>query len=351
MNKVFVTGLGSGNALGICETCSLNFSWLANNPSTLLWADKICLPKKSYEFHKNLTDKKQQKVISLFLNMAEQYDLIDKIDLSQMYDNTLGEKIYTETEILSSELIKQFPQSVQKGDPNVPGELLIENEGYCGAWMASIQLDMKVAEDIGANCLFSKREHNFLKYLYGLNADKCTGMAINSAYNEIFTLYLPENIAIHNYAFTNEERCQQCKKYVQCKDGYLIDTEKSIEKMLKWREYDELYRAKEEIDKIIKTKNQVVSINDVDDMVKQFKERQLKINQNINKRFPKIERWTKMTTVMATPVTIASAITGNIPLTIGSAVSTGLAQVVENLMDVYKSKNNWVGFINSMKDM
>ena len=165
------------------------------------------------------------------------------------------------------------------------------------------------------------------------------------------SIYLPESIAIHNYAFENEERCQQCIKYQHCKDSYLADTEKAIEKMLKWREYDELYQAKEEIDKIIKAKNQVVSIGDVDDIVKKFKERQITINRNINKRFPKIERWTKMTTVMATPVTIASAITGNIPLTIGSAVTAGLAQAVDNLLEVYKSKNNWVGFINSMKDM
>lgn len=129
------------------------------------------------------------------------------------------------------------------------------------------------------------------------------------------------------------------------------ETEQSLEKVLKWREYDELYQAKEEIAKIIKTKNEIVSIGDVDDIVKQFKERQSKINQNINKRFPKIERWTKMTTVIATPVTIASAITGNIPLTVGSAVSAGLAQAIESLMEVYKSKNNWVGFINSMKDL
>lgn len=351
MNKVFVTGLGSGNALGICETCSLDFSWMVKNPSTLLWADKICLPKKSCEFYKNLTDKKHQKVISMFLNMAEQCNLIDKIDLTQMYDKTFGEKIYTDTEKLSLELIKQFPQSVQKGDPRVPGELLIENEGYCGAWMASIQLDMKVAEDIGANCLFSKREHNFLKYLYGLNADKYTGTTINSAYSEVFTLYLPESIAIHSYAFEDEEHCQQCVKYELCRDGYLKETERSFEKILKWREYDELYQAKEEIAKIIKTKNEIVSIGDINDIVKQFKERQSKINRNINKRFPKIERWTKMTTVMATPVTIASAITVNIPLTVGAAVSVGLAQAVENLMEVYKSKNNWVGFINSMKDM
>ena len=74
-----------------------------------------------------------------------------------------------------------------------------------------------------------------------------------------------------------------------------------------------------------------------------------KINRNINKRFPKIERWTKMTTVLATPITIASAISGNLPLTVGSAVAGGVAQATEKLLEIYKNKNNWVGFVNDMK--
>lgn len=53
--------------------------------------------------------------------------------------------------------------------------------------------------------------------------------------------------------------------------------------------------------------------------------------------------------VLATPITIASAISGNIPLTVGGAVATGMAQATEKLLEVYKNKNNWVGFINDMK--
>ena len=37
MNKVLITGLGVAKELGICEICNLNFSWLVNNPSTILW--------------------------------------------------------------------------------------------------------------------------------------------------------------------------------------------------------------------------------------------------------------------------------------------------------------------------
>lgn len=111
-----------------------------------------------------------------------------------------------------------------------------------------------------------------------------------------------------------------------------------------------MQQAKEEINKIISLKNDISSQKDIDDVIKEFKGRQDKINRNINKRFPKIERWTKMTTVLATPITIASAISGNIPLTIGGAVATGVAQATDNLLEIYKSKNNWVGFVNDMKN-
>lgn len=111
-----------------------------------------------------------------------------------------------------------------------------------------------------------------------------------------------------------------------------------------------MQQAKEEINKIILLKNDISSQKDIYDVVKEFKGKQDKINRNINKRFPKIERWTKMTTVLATPITIASAISGNIPLTIGGAVATGVAQATENLLEVYKSKDNGVGFINDMKN-
>ncbi len=351
MNKVLITGLGTANELGMCETCSLNFSWLIDKPSTLLWADEICIPKSAYDIGKKQNVTKEDKVIGLFLDLAEEHNLLKTVDLSQMYPQTIGEEINQKMLLNSQTLMETFPEHVKKGEPGVPAEILIEGEHYCGVWMSSVYFGLKIAEDIDANCLFSKREHAFLKYIYGLSANNLRGHGVNNAYNEVFSLYLPESIGIHNYAFTPEEQCLECKKYATCKDTYLGDTEIAIEKILQWRDYDEIHQAKLEIDKILKVKGEVGSEKDVKDIIKKFQERQEKINKNINKRFPQIQRWTKMTTVLATPITIASAITGNIPLTIGGAVATGIAQATESLLEIYKSKNNWVGFVNSMKNM
>lgn len=350
MNKVLINGLGTASELGICQVCTLDFSWLANNPSTLLWADQICVPKVAFETAKENNESKSEKVISMFLNMAESHGLINEIDLASMYQGT-GEEIEQRVSDISQSLLDTFPTVVRKGSPDVPGEILIEDDNFCGARIAAICLGIKLADDIDANCLFSKREHTFLKYMYGIDAKKLGGAGKNNAYKEIFSLYLPENIGVHNYAFVNEEHCEECTRYAKCRENYLLDTEKAIAKMLEWRDYDEIHQANAEIERILKIKGEVSSAKDVADVVKKFKERQDIINKNINKRFPQIERWTKMTTVLATPITVTAAITGNIPLTIGGAVAAGVAQMTENLLEVYKSKNNWVGFVNSMKEM
>lgn len=349
MNKVLVTGLGVANGFGACDACNLDFSWIINNPSTLLWADKICIPKDAYEKEIQRGSEKLDKVIQLFLNMTDERKLIDKIDVSEMYQDNMGERIYNQAVQDSHKLIEVYPHKIKKGDEKVPDEIVIENQGYCGSWMASVYASLILARDLDANCLFGNREHTFLKYLYGLNTNLQHQGMKSEVYNEIFSLYLPESIAVHNYATTTEEKCQTCKHYENCESKYLDETQGAFSKVLEWREYDEIQQAKEVIDKIVKSKDEIISENDINDLIGEFKEKQEKINKNINSRFPKIERWTKMTTVMGAPLTIAGAITGNEVMTAGGVTLFTAGEAMEKILETYKSKNNWVGFINNLK--
>ena len=47
---------------------------------------------------------------------------------------------------------------------------------------------------------------------------------------------MPEGLAIHNYAFVNEDKCKQCAHYKQCKESYLCDTEQALKKCLNGKE-------------------------------------------------------------------------------------------------------------------
>lgn len=350
MNKVLVTGLGVAKEFDICESCNLDFSWLVTNPSTLLWSDEICIPQKAYEIEIQMDDDKTSKVIKMFLDMASNKKLINKIDISSMYQKEVRNNIHETMLSDTKKLMETFPQIIQKGEEGVPHEIRIEEFSYCGAAISSIYAGIKVAQDMEAHCLFSDREHTYLKYLYGVDYENIDKSIKGKIYNEVFSMYLPESIGIHNYAFVKEEICCKCNNYSKCKDTYLNNTEKALKKIFEWRDYDELQQAKEQVNKIIKTKNQIISSSDINDIAKEFNERQISINKNINKRFPQIERWTKLIAVIATPLTIASAATGNNPLTVASAAATGLAGATESAIEYYKNKNNWVGFVNSLKN-
>lgn len=114
MNKVLVTGLGIAREFGICDSCNLDFSWLANNPSTILWADQLYIPYSSFEAQVKQMGRKDEKIISLFLNMAEDHGMIKKVDLSDMYQESVGEQIYQKMLTDSQALLKTFPEVIKK---------------------------------------------------------------------------------------------------------------------------------------------------------------------------------------------------------------------------------------------
>lgn len=349
MNRVLVTGLGIANNLGMCESCNLDFVWLAKNPSVLLWADKIILPTTGYEATAMHNEEKHEKVINLFLEVADKANLLSKVDFSGVYLDSVVEGIQKSAILCEERLINTFPDKISKGDKGVPGEIIIENEGFCLPYVESVLASLKVASDYDANCLFSEHEHKLLKYIYNSDTASSSGAVQNSVYNEVFSLYMPEAMKIHEYAFTNPHACSKCKNETDCQNTYLNETEKALQNIFKWREYDEIQQAKEEINKILRTKNEIKTKEDLEDVVKSFQGRQEIVNKNINKRFPKIERWTKMTTVIGACLTAVSKASDNTPLTIAGAATTVAAVAAKELLEVYKSKNNWAGFINEMK--
>ena len=86
MNKVFVTGTAVGNELELCEPCSLNFSWLIENPATLIWTDKIAITKKSLDLYLTKNNNKMEKTIKLILEIIKS-NSIDSFSKSSFYNS------------------------------------------------------------------------------------------------------------------------------------------------------------------------------------------------------------------------------------------------------------------------
>ena len=72
----------------------------------------------NYIFHirllKHKLNKWNEKIISLFLNMAEDHGMIKKVDLSDMYQESVGEQIYQKMLTDSQALLKIFPEVIKK---------------------------------------------------------------------------------------------------------------------------------------------------------------------------------------------------------------------------------------------
>lgn len=337
MNKVFVTGTAVGNELELCEPCSLNFSWLIENPATLIWTDKIAITKKSLDLYLTKNNNKMEKTIKLILEIIKSNNVLDIIEINQ--DLKKGIEPYYEKSVDEfKELTTKLPiVNASVNNENIVEEIKIKDYYYCLPYVASLYTQIGIANEIGANCLFSEKDYTYLE-----NINKVDKARI---YNEIFNVYFPNEL-IHSYAYENEERCMECIKFNECKDNYLKEIEENTLQLLKWRDYDEIQMAKHEIDKIIKQKELLNESCKVEDIKKEFNEKQNKINKNIKKIFPKIRRWTNLATILSTPATIYSAVNANLQATIVSASIGGVSKAIDEGLKYYENKNNWVSFIN-----
>lgn len=245
----------------------------------------------------------------------------------------------------------QFPNSIKKGKEGVPDEIVIDSFGYCGPYVASLYASLKLSEAISANCLLNAQDYNYLKYKYGLSASLVAKQSTINTMNEVFSLYLPDELVFHDYALTQDDLCGKCQNDSKCSSEYLNKIGKNAEKLLSWRNYDEIHRAKEELEKIIQKKDELGEEIISDDVKREFLEKQNIINRNIKKVFPVIKRWTCLSAIIAAPIPIISAIAGQpIATTIAAASIISASTIVSKTIELYENKHKWVGFINNLQN-
>jgi hypothetical protein len=286
----------------------------------------------------------------LVLDIVDNDKMIDIFDMKNEYQDSITNEIIYEVEADTKLMLECFPEVIKKGSNNVPGEILINGLEYCTPRIGSIYASLRISQDRDANCLFNIRDYTFLKYKYGIYNQLVSNVNRINAFAEVFNLYLPNELVLHDYASESDERCGKCSRYSRCKDTYLKDIEDNTQKVLGWRNYDEIIQAKEEIEKIINMKNKIDTFIDPIEIKNEFCKKQEQINKKINRVFPKIQRWTNLVTIFGIPATIFSAATANVPSTIVSAGVTGAAKAVDEYIKYYKNKNSWVGFLNHLQD-
>lgn len=347
-NKVLIPGLGIANRMGLCCVDNLDYGSLYANPTTFLWADKVCLPSGIFADAVKAPRTKFDIAIATLLEQLHNHDMLELLDDSLI--ETLGDPAPQIRKAMKRDMRKlydAFPDAVKCHDygNNDFRNIEIGKYDYCEPYIMSIYASLSLAEDINAHCLFDNRAYTFLKYKLGLDYKRITKKAVADVYDDIFAFALPNDISFPGYAWGAESKCTECAKEEECAKNMVPDLKKQLKTILEYRSYDELYTLRAEIDSIISS--HILDDKSITpELVRnELRSRQQRIKTLLNRRFPEVKRWTKTATLASIPATLVSATTGNVPATIASAALTGLAQGAEQLMEIYESKKKWVSFI------
>lgn len=347
MNKLLITGLGIGKALDLCNVCNLDFSWLINNPSTLLWADKILIPSDSLYYNGKNKDK-FDTLIQITLEAMDKKGILEKLPNKIQYSKEEQFRIYTQFLKDRDCLLQSFPASVKALEDNDNKEFYINDTPYCAPYVASLYGAIELAKKNKAQCLFNKRDHLYLKYLNGIKGNDIE--KVNQIYKEVFSTLLPNDSIIPRFALDDEERCSCCIHENSCKEEYK-NYSKTLNTVLETRNYDEILQARNVVNKLISKKDEIRDDKDVSEVINTFNEKKESINKNINKLFPKIKRWTNMATIISTPLTITSSVLSALQNTnpvvpIASGAILGISEGINKMMETYTENNRWIGFLD-----
>lgn len=353
MNKVLVPGFVSNKDGKGCISCHYSFEWLLRYPSVFLWADKILMTQDTWKAvtEKNFIgdDEPLNNSIKHLLLLAKSENIIEIKDENEIITDSIINKLSNQVDKDVEQLCRFFPNNVKVNDDSF---VVIDNDEICKLKLISIYAGLILAREWGAQTLFSTQVYDYCKYKFGINllAEKGNPNIIDG-FQTLYKPLMPNEQILPMYAIEKREKCGICAKYNNCKDGYLNDLEDNFRKIFKIRSYDEIYQIREVIDDIIDRKTFDYESLVVDDIVNEYKQKELKINKMVNRIFPKVRRWASLATMVSVPVAISGLVTGNSALAITGASIVGTSKIAEESIKYLTSKYNWVCFKNSEKSI
>ena len=352
MIRVMVTGLSLATEISGCVACNFDLGWLFNYPSVLVWTDKIVLSEKIWNTISSGEFEPQQpevtKSVKLIFDIAKDAGIIEIIKPSHMLSKDIKKAIVIQSEQDRAQLAKLFPSRVSLGETKkVPGQMFIEGTEYCTPHVYSIYVSLAVARAIGAQCLFSEDVFKYCKYKFGLNRLPLQAKSENiQGFQSVFEAYFPNTTIFPEYVVVDKKRCLKCNREQTCKDGYLSEIENNILGILKWRDYDEVQQLKSVTEGIIKKRDKSGGIIDHEVILHDLKEEERKLRHRMKSIFPKIQRWSNITTLLSIPIALGGVASGSPLFMLGGASLVGMSRGTEKVIELLSSKYSWIGFLN-----
>ncbi len=356
MSKInlLMTGLASACTEDF-KINNLNLSWLFDNPSTLLWADKILITKymddsiSSLESSGLFKDKTAlSKSLYNVFNLLKDHKIIKVKNSKKIYNENINEKIKEEMSIELETFSKLFPENFRiDKEEDSPLNIIIDNEKYCPTNLISIYASLILSKKWNAQCLFSNNETNFLKYkMNGSSIINNNTESFVKSFDSIFNTYLPDLPLIPGYSIFSgkNSKCNSCRYLEKCENTYLDQLEENLIKYLNIREIDELVQMKNVLYDINKKINSRKYLIDSESLIEEFSKTKNIINKKMRTIFPKVSKWSNYTMMASTAIGFVGTQT-NLPTIseIGFSIA-GISSITQGYLKHLENKYKWVGF-------
>lgn len=343
-NRILIPGLGIANAMGLDCACNLSYGELIVNPSTILWVDRICLPKKFLE-PKSLEDSYEDYVVKSIFEALNDCDLLETIAGQEL--KTSGRMLPGLAKIVDAEFEDMMVASPNRARKGSGLFLDLDDSQYCSPYIVAGYASQILARRIGAKCLVDRGFARYLRTKRDILATVIPGGGEKtiSLYNEIFSVVVANDATFPNILFTKRDLCAKCARHNKCEGNFKTDVKNVIRRLLDLRDSDSFCLLRNEIDSIVRLCSDAKDIS-ASYVIDELREKARKIYKFQKKEFPKIERWTNLAMMIALP----SAYLANSCDALGSLAVSGAVIAGAKLIDKYlEYKSNiwsWTDFLN-----
>jgi len=354
MNKVLVTGLAIGKESDVCQACNYDVDWLIRYPSVLIWADKIIVTTAIWDAIQSGYCPGEErypelsKCILLILEIAKSEGIIEVINPTNIISPVVKDKIVNQVEKDRDQLAKLFPEQIALGDEEqVPGQIFIDGIEYCWPHIWTIYASLILARAWDAHCLFNEHDLIYCKYKFGLSSFlRETEIGRIEGFQTVFNAYVPNESVFPEYVTVNKELCGKCTKEQNCKDKYLLGLETNVKELLKWRDYDEIQQLKAITNQIVEKRAREGGVIEPADIRHDLQDQQNRLRRRLKLVFPKVRRWSNITTVLSIPIVLAGVATSSPLIAIVGGSIAGLSQATKQVIELLSNKYSWVGFVS-----
>lgn len=357
MNKVLVTGLALGKGMGFCDACDFDFDWIVEYPSVLIWADKLLVSPTIWETvssGESLPDYPElAKSLQIIFKIARAEGIIEVIDPATIISPDVRDAMLTQIDKDRALLVKVFPDHVRLGDDEeVPGQIFIDGYEYCSLRLWTIYAGLLLARAWDAQCLFGGSVFNYCRYKFGLSGFPKEGEPGSiESFHSVFEAYVPNTSILPKYVLGSKGPCDTCAKEEACKDKYLLELEKNLKMIIRWRDYDEIQQIKAVVEDIVRTRHKSGGVIDPADILHDFRSVEDKLRRRVKLMFPKVRRWANITTMLSIPVAVAGHASGAPLITGTGAGLAGLSILAKELVELLSSKYSWIGFVSKETEL